>query len=230
MLVVPMFWGKLKLRMLGELVATVIWFAVPWIEKVDVVRLLIVIAPEPVPVIVITFGEEVETVTVPAPMIEVVAFERPLMAVMPLPPVLETFAGVQKVPFHVRTWFVEGAVEEIALPWMPITVWDVELPERSPPAVKLPIPQPTQFPLTTRFWSVVVDPVIVTVPGNVAVMPDLPIVMAVEDEVPMVTMPEPSTMTPESPVMPAPLKVSAAEAIWMPAKTTRAIAAATPPP
>jgi hypothetical protein len=29
MLVVPMFCGKLKLMILGELVATVIWFAVP---------------------------------------------------------------------------------------------------------------------------------------------------------------------------------------------------------
>lgn len=84
MLDVPMFCGRLKVRTFGELVATVIWFAVPWIEKVDVVRLLIVIEPEPVPVIVIMFGEEVETVTVPAPTIEVVAFERPLIAVMPL--------------------------------------------------------------------------------------------------------------------------------------------------
>jgi hypothetical protein len=74
-----------------------------WIEKVEVVRLLIVMAPEPVPVIVITLGVEVETVTVPAPTIEVVLFERLLMAVMPLPPVLETFAGVQKLPFQVRT-------------------------------------------------------------------------------------------------------------------------------
>lgn len=49
----------------------------------DVVKLLIVIAPEPEPVIVIVFGEEVETVTVPAPTIEVVAFESPLIAVMP---------------------------------------------------------------------------------------------------------------------------------------------------
>jgi hypothetical protein len=50
---------------------------------VDVVKLLIVIAPEPVPVIVIVFGEEVATVTVPAPTIEVVAFESPLIAAMP---------------------------------------------------------------------------------------------------------------------------------------------------
>lgn len=57
------------------------------------------IAPEPVPVMVMVFGDEVETVTVPAPTIDVVAFERPLMAVMPLP----VFAGVQKVPFQVRT-------------------------------------------------------------------------------------------------------------------------------
>jgi hypothetical protein len=70
---------------------------------VDVVRLLIVIAPEPVPVIVMTFGDEVETVTVPAPTIDVVAFERPFTAVIPVPPVLDTFAGVQKLPFQVRT-------------------------------------------------------------------------------------------------------------------------------
>jgi hypothetical protein len=55
-------------------------------------------------------GEEVETVTVPAPTIEVVLFKRPLMEVMP--PVLETFAGVQKVPFHMRTWLGVGFVEE----------------------------------------------------------------------------------------------------------------------
>lgn len=160
--------------MFGELVETVIWLAEPKIWKVEVVRLLIVIAPEPVPVIVMVLGEEVETVTVPAPTIEVVVFTRPLMAVMPVP-VLETFSGVQKLPFQVRTWFVVGAVDEMAFPWRPITVWFVELPERSPPVVKLPTPQPVQVPLTTRFWSVVVVPVIVTVPGKVAVMPDLPI-------------------------------------------------------
>jgi hypothetical protein len=68
---------------------------------VDVAKLLIVIAPEPVPVIVMMFGDEVETVTVPAPAIEVVAFDKPLIAVMP--PVLETFAGVQKLPVQVKT-------------------------------------------------------------------------------------------------------------------------------
>ena len=67
----------------------------------DVAKLFIVIAPEPVPVIVMMFGEEVETVTVPAPTMDVVALESPLMAEMP--PVLEALAGVQKVPFHVRT-------------------------------------------------------------------------------------------------------------------------------
>ena len=137
----------------------------------------------------------------------------------PPPPVLETFAGVQKLPFQVRTWFVDGAVEETALPWMPITVWDVELPERSPPAVKLPMPHPTQFPLTTRFWSVVVDPVIVTVPGKVAVMPDLPIVMPVAEDAPMEMVPVASMMLFESPVMLVPLKVSAAKATDAPAST-----------
>jgi hypothetical protein len=96
---IAMSWGRLKLMMFGALEATVIWFGVPWIWKVEVVKPLIVIAPEPVPVIVITFGDDVDTVTVPAPTIEVVEFERPLMAVMPLP----VFAGVQKLPFHVRT-------------------------------------------------------------------------------------------------------------------------------
>ena len=138
---------------------------------------------------------------------------------VPLPPVLETFAGVQKLPFQVRTWLVDGAVEETALPWMPITVWDVELPERSPPAVKLPMPHPTQFPLTTRFWSVVVDPVIVTVPGKVAVMPDLPIVMPVAEDAPMEMVPVASMMLFESPVMLVPLKVSAAKATDAPAST-----------
>src|ERR1035438_10256794 len=69
--------------MFGELVATVIWFAVPWIWNVEVVRLWIVIEPEPVPVIVITLGDDVETVTVPAPTMEVVAFGKPFIAVMP---------------------------------------------------------------------------------------------------------------------------------------------------
>ena len=96
----------------------------------DVVKLLIVIAPEPVPVIVMMFGDEVETVTVPAPTIEVVLLESPLMDEMPVPPVLDTFSGVQKLPFHVRTWFVEGVVVEMDFPWRPITVCDVELPER----------------------------------------------------------------------------------------------------
>jgi len=106
--------------MFGELVATVIWFAVPWIWKVEVVKLLIVIEPDPVPVIVIIFGDDVETVTVPAPTKEVVEFTKPLIAVMP--PVLETFAGVQKLPFQVNAWFTEGAVEETGFPWMPTTV------------------------------------------------------------------------------------------------------------
>jgi hypothetical protein len=100
-LAVPMFWGRLKLMTFGVFVATVIWLAVPVIWNVDVDKLLIVIAPEPVPVIVIMFGDEVETVTVPAPTMEVVAFESPLMDEMPL--VVVAFAGVQNAPFHVRT-------------------------------------------------------------------------------------------------------------------------------
>jgi hypothetical protein len=55
-------------------------------------------------------------------------------------------------------------------------------------------------------------------------------VIAVEDEVPIVIVPEPSTTTPESPEMLVPLNVSAAEAIEMPASKRRTAAAATPPP
>jgi len=98
-LVVPMFWGRLKLMMFGEPVATVIWFAVPWIWNVDVARPLILIALKPVPVMVIVFGVDVETVTVPAPTIDVVLFVRPLIDEMPV----LTAAGTQKVPFQVRT-------------------------------------------------------------------------------------------------------------------------------
>jgi hypothetical protein len=60
---------------------------------VDVAKLLIVVAPEPVPVIVMMFGDEVETVMFPAPTIEVVLLESPLMAEMP--PVVEALVGVQ---------------------------------------------------------------------------------------------------------------------------------------
>jgi hypothetical protein len=93
-----------------------------------------------------------------------------------------------------------------------MTVCNVELPERSPPAVKLPTPQPLQLPLTMRFWSVVVVPVIVTVPGKVAVMPALPIVMPVADVAPMVTFPVASTLLFESPLIDVPLKVRDAKA------------------
>jgi hypothetical protein len=167
--------------------------------------------PEPVPVIVMMFGDEVDTVTVPAPTIEVVPFARPLMDEMPLP-LLDAFAGVQKLPFQVRTWFAEGTLEETGRPWRPITVWEVELPERSPPAVKLPMPHPVQVPLKTRFWSVVVVPVIVTVPGKVAVMPDLPIEISVAEEAPMEMVLELSTTTPESPEMVVPVNVNDANA------------------
>lgn len=78
--------------------------------------------------------------------------------------------------------------------------------------MKLPTPQPVQLPLTTRFWSVVVVPVIVTVPGKVAVMPDLPIVMPVAEDAPIVTVPVASTVLFESPLMDVPLKVRDAKA------------------
>jgi hypothetical protein len=67
-------------------------------------------------------------------------------------------------------------------------------------------------PLTTRFWSVVVDPVIVTVPGKVAVMPDRPTVMPVAEEAPIVMVPVASMIVPESPVILVPVKVSDANA------------------
>lgn len=165
---------------------------------------------------VMVFGEDVETETVPAPTMEVVEFERPLMAVMPVPPVLETLAGVQKLPFQLRTWFAAGVEEEIGCPWRPTTVWDVELPERSPPAVKLPMPQPVQEPLTTRFCRVVVGPVIVAVPGKVAVMPERPIVMPVAEDAPMEIVPVVSTRVFESPVMLVAVNVSEAKAIETP--------------
>ena len=174
----------------------------------DVAKLLIVIELKPVPAIVMRFGDEVETVTVPAPRIEVVAFERPLIAVTP--PVVEALAGVQKLPFHVRTWLVVGVVVETGFPWRPITVCDVELPERSPFAVKLP--HPVQLPLITRLSSEVVAPVIVTVPGKDAVMPEWPMVIPVEDEAPIEMVLELSITTPESPEMDVPLNVSAARA------------------
>lgn len=66
----------------------------------------------PVPVIVITLGDEVVIVIFAPAAIEVVELESPLIAVIPLP----VFVGTQKLPFHVRTWFVDGAVDETALP------------------------------------------------------------------------------------------------------------------
>jgi len=89
-------------------------------------------APPPVAVIVMIFGELVE-IEMPEPAtIEVVEFERPLIAVIPLPPVPDAFSGSHVDPFQVRTWFVFGAVDETARPWIPTTVGaDAELP-RSP--------------------------------------------------------------------------------------------------
>ena len=163
---VAIFCGRLKVMMLGALEATVIWFAVPRMENVEVVRLLIVMAPLPVPVIVIVLGEEVETVTVPAPTMEVVEFTRPSMEVMPEP-------------------------------------------------------QPEQLPLITRFWRVVVVPVIVTLPGKVAVMPDLPMVMPVDWEAPIWMVPVASIVLFVSPVILVPLNVSAAKATEAPAMTKK---------
>jgi hypothetical protein len=85
--------------------------------------------------------------------------------------------------------------------------------------VKLPAPHPMQVPLTTRFWSVVVVPVIVIVPGKVAVMPDRPIVMPVAEEAPIVMVPVASMMVPESPVILVPVKISEANAKETPTAT-----------
>jgi hypothetical protein len=81
------------------------------------------------------------------------------------------------------------------------------------------MPHPVQAPLTTRFCNVVVVPVIVTVPGKVAVMPERPIMMPVADEAPIVTVPVASTVLFESPVMLVPLNVSAAKETDAPAST-----------
>lgn len=59
-------------------------------------------------------------------------------------------------------------------------------------------------------------PVIVTVPGNDAVMPDRPIVMPVACEAPIVIVPVASTVLFESPVMPVPLKIRDANATETP--------------
>jgi hypothetical protein len=75
-----------------------------------------------------------------------------------------------------------------------------------------------------RFWSVVVVPTIATV------VLTLPIVIPVAEFAPIEIVPVASIMLFASPVMLVPLKVSAAAAIWIPAKATKAIAVAMPPP
>jgi hypothetical protein len=65
---------------------------------------------------------------------------------------------------------------------------------------------------------VVALPLIVTDPGNIAVIPDRPIVIPVEDDAPIEIVLELSITTPESPVMLVPLKVRAAVAIDAAAK------------
>jgi hypothetical protein len=88
-------------------------------------------------------------------------------------------------------------VEVTDTPWIPFTVCERAVPLKSPAAMK----QPTQVPVIERF------------PGNVVVMPDLPIVIPVAEEVPMEIVPVASMMLFESPVMLVPLNVSAAKAI-----------------
>lgn len=58
----------------------------------------------------------------------------------------------------------------------------------------------------------------VTEPGNVAVMPDRPTVIPVEDDAPIEIVLELSITTPESPVMLVPLNVNAAVAMDAAAK------------
>ena len=83
--------------------------------------------------------------------------------------------------------------------------------------MKLPTPHPVQLPLTTRFCNVVVVPVIVTVPGKIAVMPDLPIVIPVAEDAPIETVPVASMTLFESPLMLVPVNVRAAKATEAPA-------------
>ena len=72
------------------------------------------------------------------------------------------------------------------------------------------MPHPVQLPLTTKFCSEVVAPVIVTVPGNVAVMPDRPMVIPVAVEAPIEIVPVASITLLESHEMLVSLKVKAA--------------------
>lgn len=58
----------------------------------------------------------------------------------------------------------------------------------------------------------VVVPEIVTVPGKVAIIPDLPIVMPVADDAPIVTVPVASIVLFESPLILVPVNVSDAKA------------------
>jgi hypothetical protein len=69
-----------------------------------------------------------------------------------------------------------------------------------------------------------------TFPGNNTVCPDCPMVIPVAEFVPIEMVPVVSMMLFESPMMLVPLNVNAAEAIDTPAKTTKATAAARPPP
>src|ERR1039457_4409263 len=87
------------------------------IVVVEFDRPLMAVMPLPPPEaeIVMTFGELVAMVMLVPATRDVVALLSPLMAVMPLP-VLDALAGAQLVPLYVRTWFVVGAVEEIAIP------------------------------------------------------------------------------------------------------------------
>jgi hypothetical protein len=78
------------------------------------------------------------------------------------------------------------------------------------------MPHPVQVPLIIRFWSVVVVPVIDTVPGKDAVMPDLPIVIPVACDAPIVIVPVASRVLFESPVMLVPLNTREANATETP--------------
>src|SRR5579883_1358543 len=58
----------------------------------------------------------------------------PLVVIGLVSPVTVSVAGTHAEPLYFRYWFVVGAVEETATPWIPATTALVSVPERSPPA------------------------------------------------------------------------------------------------
>lgn len=82
-----------------------------------------------------------------------------------------------------------------------------------------PHPEPVQFPLTTRFCTVVVVPVIVTALGIDTPLLALPIMIVDAEEVPIEIVPVASMDIPELPVTVLLLKVSAAKTRGAPIAT-----------